>query len=289
MKALSSISILFLAAILTACGGSSSSKNEDKEPNTDKTKSPDTTQQKPNSKCPISATEVNFCLLENIASFDDVAVNLSDYNLFKDNQDPTKNPNGQGFPYDLTTALFTDYSTKYRFVFIPEGKKANYSENEVLDFPVGSILVKTFALPKDTANRGFTKGSTDELLIETRLLVHTENKGWLAFPYVWNDAQTEAVFTPEGKSFSTSIIHEGKQKDFTYGVPDVATCKQCHQLTDLEVGKEVSNFAPIGPKARFLNRDNEINGSTINQITHMVDNDLITNVPNELSSIATAA
>ena len=57
--------------------------------------------------------------------------NLSDYNLFENSSDPTKKPNSNGLPYDLSTALFTDYASKYRFVFIPEGKKATYSEHAV--------------------------------------------------------------------------------------------------------------------------------------------------------------
>jgi len=268
------IPLLVLGSMLTACGGSSNSNSNNSD-------------DKQAARCDLSTTKINRCLIEGIETLDDVAENLSDYNLFKDNQDPTKNPNGNGFPYDLTTALFTDYSTKYRYVYIPEGKKANYSEEEVLEFPVGTILVKTFALPKDTANRGFTKGSKDEVLVETRLLVNTANRGWLAFPYVWNDEQTEAKFTPGGKTFNTSIIHKGQQKDFTYGVPDIATCKQCHQLTDLVDGKEVSNFAPIGPKARLLNRDNEIAGQTINQISYMVENNLISGVPTDLATIET--
>jgi len=116
---------------------------------------------------------------------------LSDYNLFEDSTDPTKNPNSNGLPYDLSTALFTDYASKYRFVFIPEGQKAIYSENEVLEFPIGTVLVKTFAMPEITFDRG-----GNELLIETRLLIHREG-GWIARPYYW-EAPDEATFAITG-------------------------------------------------------------------------------------------
>lgn len=272
-------SILCVTA-LTACGASSNSDNKDAG-------SGDGSGLNVSENCPKLSETIQWQLFQEINSSKDIPTKLSDYNFFKDCQNPTQNPNEQGMPYDLTTALFTDYTTKYRFIFIPKGKTANFNEKEVLDFPVGSVLVKTFSLPKDTAQRGFIKGSDDEKLIETRLLVHTANKGWLAFAYAWNDGQTEAIYTPQGKTISAQVIHKGKQLDFKYGVPDVATCKQCHQLTNIENGKEISNFAPIGPKARLLNRDNEIDGNLVNQITYMLDNDLLSGAPSDLTSIDT--
>lgn len=264
-----------LVSTLMGCGGSSSSS--------------DVSSAAP-AKCPPVANQVNLCLLEdlkNITSPNDAPEKLSSYNFFKDNQDPTRNPNSKGFPYDLTSPLFTDYSTKYRFIFMPDGKKAQYSAQEVFDFPVGSVLVKTFALPKDTANRGYNKGSDNEKLIETRLLIHTEGRGWLALGYLWNEQQTDAIFTPQGKNFRASLIHKGQQKDFTYGMPDIATCKSCHQLTNIINDKSVSEFAPIGPKARLLNRDHEINGIDQNQIRYMVDNNFLEGAPANISDIAT--
>lgn len=57
---------------------------------------------------------------------------LSDYNLFADASDPTAAPTGGGVPYDLSTALFSDYTSKYRFVFVPEGKTVGYNTSEAL-------------------------------------------------------------------------------------------------------------------------------------------------------------
>lgn len=236
-----------------------------------------------NQRCESVAADVNWqkLLTEN-------APKLSEYNLFQQGCNPTASPNPGGFPYDLTTPLFTDYSTKYRYIFIPDGSAAAYTENEVLEFPVGSVLVKTFALPKDTALRGF-ESSVDfdgESLIETRLLIHRE-AGWLALPYVWNQEQTDAVLQIAGKTFLTSTIHKGEQKEFTYAVPDIQTCKQCHQLTNIVDGETSSRFAPIGPKARLLNRDLEFPGGSQNQLAYMVEHGLLTGAPVDLTSIDT--
>ena len=81
----------------------------------------------------------------------EVCPKLSDYNLFTDASDPTAGPTRGGVPYDLSTALFSDYTSKYRFVFVPEGKTVGYNPSEALDFPVGTVITKTFALPENTA------------------------------------------------------------------------------------------------------------------------------------------
>ncbi len=105
-------------------------------------------------------------------------------------------------PYDLTTPLFTDYAHKLRTVWMPEGTTARYEAAAAFDFPVGTIISKTFYYPKgkgDTVLRSTDHGpgadgglAMDAVrLIETRLLVRRE-EGWLALPYVWNAAQTEA-------------------------------------------------------------------------------------------------
>ena len=47
-------------------------------------------------------------------------------------------------PYDLNTPLFTDYALKLRTLWMPDGKAARYREDRELDFPVGTILTKTF-------------------------------------------------------------------------------------------------------------------------------------------------
>ena len=107
------------------------------------------------------------------------AANLSEYGLFSDA--PAQEPASGVLPYDLITPLFTDYAGKRRFVYVPDGKSAAYDASEIFAFPIGTVLIKTFAYPSDTA-----KAEHGLHLIETRLLIHKE-KGWAAYPYVWNE------------------------------------------------------------------------------------------------------
>ena len=137
-----------LTLLLTACGGDSSSDTQNTVSDT----------------CVAGETSVQWekLLSEN-------AANLSGYQLFSNPCNATADPSPRGIPYTLSTPLFTDYASKYRFVFVPQDTVATYSEDDSFDFPVGTVITKTFSLPDNTAERGFD----NERQIETRLLVHS--------------------------------------------------------------------------------------------------------------------
>ncbi len=267
-KILQVSALLFSGVLLSACGSDSA---------TDEVVSEN------NDVCVNTGADVNWeaLLTENCE-------NLSNYNLFSDASDPTSNPNGTGIPYDLSTALFTDYASKYRFVFVPEGKTANYSEYEVMDFPVGTVLVKTFALPDDTSNR-----EGNETLIETRLLINRAD-GWTSLPFYW-ESTTDASYVVAGKTVSdVSTTHKGELKTFDYLVPQKNQCTKCHTISPMLQGSDDNRtgiFKPIGPKARFLNHDYTYNDATgpENQILKWVEAGILSGAPTDLNSIDTAA
>lgn len=166
---------------------------------------------------------------------------LSEYNLFKGNIADLV-PNGRLLPYDLITPLFSDYAEKARFVYIPEGKQANYTEDGAIDFPVGTVLVKNFYYPND-----FRDPAKGRRILETRMLIHRE-KGWDNLAYVWNKEQTDATLEIAGAQFPMSFIDKaGKKVEFNYAVPNKNQCGGCH-----EIGGKIT---PIGPKARNLNKE----------------------------------
>jgi uncharacterized repeat protein (TIGR03806 family) len=172
---------------------------------------------------------------------------LSQWHLFVD--DKGQRPNHGVLPYDLNTPLFSDYAAKHRFVWMPSGTAAQYRRDDVFDFPVGTILVKSF---------GFPDGNGDEKLIETRLLVRGRD-GWVGLAYVWNGKQTEArrelVPDPVPVSYQDS---SGKRHAFTYYIPNANECKQCHENSRV--------MLPIGPKARNLNKDYAYAEGAANQL-----------------------
>ena len=54
-------------------------------------------------------------------------------------------------PYDLATPLFSDYALKLRTVYLPKGEPAIYNAEDAFDFPVGTIITKTFFFPQTSA------------------------------------------------------------------------------------------------------------------------------------------
>lgn len=191
--------------------------------------------------------------------------NLRDWKLFV-GDGHTQEPAAGVIPYDLNSPLFSDYTAKRRFVKLPTGKKAAYNETEAFDFPVGSIIIKTFSMPADL--RDPSKG---ERLLETRLLVHRPD-GWIGLPYVWNEAQTEAKLKVAGGTVDVEWTHyDGGKRTNNYILPNVNQCKNCHE-NDRKI-------LPIGPKARNLNRDFAYSDGTENQLVRWTKSGILEGAP----------
>ena len=164
---------------------------------------------------------------------------LSDYGFFKG---PLQYliPSDGVLPYTLNSELFSDYAYKARFVWMPQGSAAQYRKDEVLHFPLGTVLIKNFYYPLDMRNP-----HGERRLIETRLLVNTHS-GWENYPYLWNEDQTDAEYYPFGKFTNVSWVDKnGGKQHVNYMQPQQGQCKSCHIVDD--------NVMPIGPKVRNLN------------------------------------
>ncbi|MBZ4398451.1 SO2930 family diheme c-type cytochrome [Myxococcus faecalis] len=181
-------------------------------------------------------------------------------------------PVAGNIPYELTTPLFSDYSLKSRTLYVPDGKKALYSANDVLDLPVGTIITKTFAYPAD-----FREPDKNVRPLETRILVR-QPSGWEAYPYVWNDALTEATKVVGGYVFENFefIDAEGVKKTFNYLVPQRNQCQKCHHEVDAQ---DNQYLVPIGVKARYLNREHVYDGQPVNQLQHLAALGKLGNLP----------
>ena len=196
---------------------------------------------------------------------------LSEYEFFVDLK--TQTPSEGVIPYDLISSLFSDYSFKKRFIYVPKGKKATLEKDWVFDFPVGSALIKTFYYQNDQTN--LQKGIN---LLETRLLLRKENK-WVAASYVWNQDKSDAFLKIAGKAIKTSWIDkEGVKRHVRYKVPNTNQCKECHQT-----GDEIS---PIGPKARNLNKDFNYGEKKQNQLAKWFESGIISELPTNVVSNA---
>src|SRR5688572_24808964 len=72
---------------------------------------------------------------------------LSEYNYFTGPLAGLKPVEGV-VPYELNTALFSNYAEKLRFVKLPPGTKAAFVPEGALDFPKGTVFIKNFYYPK---------------------------------------------------------------------------------------------------------------------------------------------
>ena len=163
-----------------------------------------------------------------VIASDSLPNSLREFGFFRD---PAAQLPGEGVvPYRLNMPLFSDGADKHRFVYVPEGAGVDLGEQGLLQFPVGSALIKTFA---------FGEGE-DRRLIETRVLLHRAD-GWLALPYVWDEEQYDATLALAGKRVPVTTPWG---EEISYRVPNKNQCKECHGLEGA--------VTPIGPKTRNL-------------------------------------
>ena len=191
--------------------------------------------------------------------------NLSEYGFFKDlkNQVPAKNV----LPYQLKSQLFSDYTDKQRFIYVPNDSKFTFESDKVFQFPVGTTLIKTFSYQN-------TSSSLETQLLETRLLIHT-NDGWEAVGYIWNNEQTDARLSLVGKTIQTQFSKaSGELISVRYRAPNKNQCKECHQLNGV--------MTPIGPKARNMDLEVQYELGKMDQLEKWaqlgwIDRDLVFN------------
>ncbi|WP_298893780.1 Ig-like domain-containing protein [uncultured Psychroserpens sp.] len=180
---------------------------------------------------------------------------LSEYNFF-DGEMKDLDPVYGVLPYNLNSTLFTDYAHKKRFVWMPDGTKANYnSDFTPLDFPLGAVLIKNFYYDN-------VQPSNTTRIIETRLMYMTE-EGWDFAKYVWNDDQTEATFTNAGSFTDVEWIENGVPYNATYRIPSRNECFTCHN--------KFGTPLPIGPKPQNLNRDLAYTDGVSNQLQKWIN------------------
>jgi uncharacterized repeat protein (TIGR03806 family) len=197
---------------------------------------------------------------------------LSEYGFFK-GQLSDLTPAAGVVSYELNTPLFSDYAHKARFISLPKGGLIRYNDSEVLDFPVGTTVIKNFFYVMDE-----TKPGMGRKIMETRLLIKTESE-WTALEYIWNDEQTEAFLEVAGGTIDVEWKDDnGTLKQVAYAVPNINQCKNCHSYNQ--------ELRPIGPSARQLNRDNDFGGTAANQLEFLYAQSLLDTFPANAPKLA---
>ncbi|HMO77528.1 MAG TPA: hypothetical protein PKD99_17820, partial [Sphingopyxis sp.] len=156
---------------------------------------------------------------------------LSEFGLFRAG---TSEPVEELIPYTLHTPLFSDYADKHRRIWLPRGEMASIHGDGHIEFPVGTVIVKSFGWPDWNGGRP----------VETRLLIHRA-KGWVALPYIWDADGRDATLAVGGRRVPVSFAApDGSRHDIAHAVPNMNQCKECHNRG--------GRIVPIGPKAENI-------------------------------------
>ena len=193
--------------------------------------------------------------------------------------------NGEARVYDLNMPLFSDYALKLRTLYLPEGTTATWHPYESFDFPVGTIVTKTFFYPIQEKGHSLKEsghtltrhsnwsGAPGEIsfkthrIVETRLLVRQPH-GWDALPYVWEGE--DAFLSLTGKVLPLTLDED----NFAYVVPSRNECGSCHITNHTD-----KRVQPIGLKARHLDRTSPTEAETSNQLSAMVAQGWLSGIP----------
>lgn len=222
------IASLFFIGI---CFGMACSRNHDSVPNISEAFEPELKEEIANGKFPYKR--------------------LSTYGFFEGDIHKLQ-PTADVILYQPASSLFTDYALKSRFIHFPKGTKAHIAEHE-LDLPIGTTLIKNFYYPED-----FRKPEGMRKIIETRLMIHADT-GWEAYPYIWNDSQTDAILKIVGGETTVQFIDtQGQNQVINYLIPNKNQCKSCHNKSE--------NLVPIGVKTAQLNHQIKIGQEFKNQL-----------------------
>lgn len=199
---------------------------------------------------------------------------LSDYNFFEGdmkNQVPSLNV----IPYEPASTLFTDYASKKRFIWMPTGVKGTYvADDKIIDFPVGTVLIKTFYYTT-------IQPSNTTKIIETRLMIR-QSDGWKFHEYLWNEAQTDADLVLDEAFANGSAVNITFKKpnneiiNTNYRIPSDSECLACHKSNEIPT--------PIGLKPQNINVNYAFAEGSKNQLQKLVEQGYLNSYPSTIVS-----
>jgi uncharacterized repeat protein (TIGR03806 family) len=181
-------------------------------------------------------------------------------------------------PYQVAAPLWADGAGKGRFLFLPEGRTLTLTERDEWELPVGSVVIKSFALDVDRSAPG-----TELRIIETRLLVREDDR-WHSYIYRWNDEQTEATRIKAGADvFVPYTDAAGQSAEQIYIIPDENTCGECHERDDvlrlLGITTAQMNIQVQPPGGGAGGEADGEEGELVSQLEWLVEQGAIAEVP----------
>ncbi len=151
----------------------------------------------------------------------------------------TLKPPSSLVPYSIRSPLWSDGSSKQRWVHVPEGPKATMTADGTVTLPPGTLLVKQFDLPPtaDPVQRSRR--------VETRVLV-VGNETTYGVTYRWNADGTDADLVLEAADEAIGDVVPAEAR--TWHFPSFGECFSCHRPENRVLGfrGEQLNFSEPG-------------------------------------------
>lgn len=171
-------------------------------------------------------------------------------------------------PFDVNSPLWSDGTSKQRFITVPEGKTIIPMDTSRYAFPDKSVMVKNFLM--DTV----VGDTNSRILIETRFQVfHVDSSGagsWHGISYAWRRDQSDALLVSHLDG-ANQVINQrvgGKQVGKRWRYPSRGDCLQCHAG-----GRQALGF--ITPQLHRPSRSNP----SVNQLQDLMTRKVLASNP----------
>jgi hypothetical protein len=146
---------------------------------------------------------------------------------------------GDNIAFTPQYPLWSDGTSKRRWIYLPPGAAIDASKVDAWEFPVGTRLWKEFGYDRR---------------VETRYIERLADGSWRFAAYVWNKEGTDAVLAAEdGAALPVSAAPGGR-----YVVPSRSDCLGCHEgpsvpvlgFSALQLSADRDPLAPHAEPAR---------------------------------------
>lgn len=124
--------------------------------------------------------------------------------------------------YDVRAPLFSNGSDKGRYVVLPPGTTITPTADEAWDFPVGTLLLKSFGLDLDV------DGARAARTLEVRVMLLAQD-GWKFATFGWDEGTQDLLLVGEkGRTDALNLPREDGDVLAWY-YPSVEACLTCHR------------------------------------------------------------
>lgn len=133
-------------------------------------------------------------------------------------------------PYGVNAPLFSDNADKQRWIAVPNDgapyaadERVGFQAGSPWSYPVGTVLIKHFALPVNDANPSVLRR------LETRFMVRAADGSWYGVTYKWRANGSDADLMASGLVENVSITTTtGGTRTQAWTYPSRSDCMQCH-------------------------------------------------------------